>query len=160
MSDGEPKFNTDHKGHWKREVYYSQVIRGGTPCALRGHTGWWRQGEVRGRTWGTRLYESLWVECVGLLRLRLNGSIQKSGVLVNAMVVLAKGTYGTQALGAKGVFDHKGCWGSHTRDLHLLVTWGCSPGHAPAWGVSVSLRTLQATWQTKWMLLQYYYGVA
>lgn len=46
--------------------------------------------------------------------------------------------------------DHKGCWGSHVRDFHLLVTlWAIIQGmHLHGASVSI-LRSLQATWTNK-----------
>ena len=45
-------------------------------------------------------------------------SNQKGGVLVSST-----GVHQGKALGGKEeIVDHKGCWGSHIRNLHFLVT--------------------------------------
>lgn len=56
-------------------------------------------------------------------------SNQKSRVLVSPTGVPSKGCIRRTGAGRLGRLDHKGCWGGHIRDLHLLVTlWAAIQG--------------------------------
>lgn len=78
-------------------------------------------------TWDTHLYYDTWplfLEYLGVLRLRPNWLIQtkKSRILVNSKKVLSKRCTRGRPWEVGKIVYHKGCWGSHIKNLHLLVT--------------------------------------
>lgn len=83
------------------------------------------QGTIREhiRTWGTCLYQGLWVKCFGVPRLKPDWSIhiKTSEVLISFMGFLS-GAHKGKTLGGRGDSLTQGGWGSHIRDLHLLVS--------------------------------------
>ena len=85
-------------------------------------------GRERGRTWATFLYQGPWMECFEVPGLRSDWSIQTKKCWV---LVSSKGSYlrGTQAEGLEAgeIVSHKGCWGSHIRNL-LLPLWAVIQG--------------------------------
>ena len=86
----------------------------------RGYMGrvkaWCRQSD---KTWSTCLQQTPQVECCGFPKLGTDQSIQakKSKFLINSMGFTCKGKVSQ----AGDTVDHTGRWGSHIRDLHLLV---------------------------------------
>lgn len=83
-------------------------------------------GTLGGLLWGSRA------------RAELVNSNQNSGDLVRSRKCIRHTGAGRQER-----LVYKGCWGSHIRNLHLLVSVAAMCLHE---GSRVSLRPLQATW--------------
>lgn len=52
----------------------------------------------------------------------LGGSYQTTGKIVDSMGVLSKGYKKRRPWGVGETAHHKACWGSHIKNLNLLVT--------------------------------------
>lgn len=61
------------------------------------------------------------MECFGVPELKTDWSIQiKNQGLISNTGFYLRGAK-VKSPGARGDYDHKGCWESHIRNLHLLV---------------------------------------
>lgn len=87
-----------------------------------------------------------WMQCFGGLGLRPDWSTQtkNSRVLVSSVGVLSKQPTSGKPWDAGETFYHEGHWGSHIRNLHLLVTMHCYLEQVLHEGASVGLKVLQA----------------
>ena len=121
MQDGQPRFNKRTQEKFK--------ARG---LLLIGPGGSTRQGG-QGREPRVLPLLGSGVECFGVLKLRTDWPVQ---ITMKRVLVSSRGSYlrstEEEGVGRWGGHAHKGCWGSHIRNLHLLVTAGCYLGYALA----------------------------
>lgn len=75
-------------------------------------------------TWGKCFYWGPWVEYVGVPRLKLDWFIQTKKKV--GFWLTTQGSYikrvQEEGTGSQETVDKKGCWGSHTKSVHLLVS--------------------------------------